>query len=222
MKFSLVLISLFCISAINAGVPRGPSTFDRLLLKLVDAVVKDWEKTIPNWDGSASLEKNILTVLDTPLETATVPDWNPLATSKDNLVYILESKIRKLNLPGCDATKSIVDNLNCTVTAFLDSLPFPYWIPKKIRMNLLQDLYDVLKKIQSPGFDVNNSVDENIVALVDDLLNNLNGLDPKASLEEVVNAFVKKNINQIKFPGFNPSNTLDQNIADILVAFLPF
>lgn len=89
-------------------------------------------------------------------------------------------------------------------------------------MNLLQDLYDALKKIQSPGFDVNNSVDDNIVALVDDLLNNLDGLDPKASLEEVVNAFVKKNINQIKFPGFNPSNTLDQNIADILVAFLPF
>ncbi|XP_053212531.1 uncharacterized protein LOC128396036 [Panonychus citri] len=65
------------------------------------------------------------------------------------------------------------------------------WIPKKgIHMNLLQDLYDALKKIQSPGFDVDNSVDDNIVALVDDLLNNLNGLDPKASLEEVVNAFV--------------------------------
>ena len=75
--------------------------------------------------------------------------------------------------------------------------------------------------IKVPGFDVNKSVDDNIVAWVVASLDNVQ-IDPKASLEDVVNTSVKNSLAQIKLPGFDASKTLEENVAEIIENVLPF
>lgn len=97
------------------------------------------------------------------------------------------------------------------------------WIQKKkIQEHIFLNLIDSLKKIKSPGFDIYNMVDDNLISLVDDSLHNLEGLEPKASVKEIVHAAVKKALKFVQLPGFSPSKTLEQNVADVLVNLLPF
>ncbi|XP_053209106.1 uncharacterized protein LOC128393026 [Panonychus citri] len=222
MKFSLALIALFCVSAINAKAIKEPSPFVQAIVNFVEGLVKNVEKNIPDWDASASLEKNVLTVVDKPLESGVFPGWKPDATIKDNLVNALESYIRSLKIQNFDETKTVAENANVVVADFLNSIPFPSWIPKEnIQKQIVDNLLAALKNIKVAGFDVNKSVDDDVVAWVDASIAG-SKVDPSATLEDAVNAAVKNALAQVKLPGFSPSKTLEENVAEILENLLPF
>ncbi|XP_053209105.1 uncharacterized protein LOC128393025 [Panonychus citri] len=225
MKFSLALIALFCVSAINAKAIKDPSPFAQIIINLVEGLVQSLETNIPDWDASASLEKNVITVVDKKLESGALPDWKPDAPIEENLVNALESYIRSLKIQDLDETKTITENLDAIVTDFLKTVPFPSWFTKDdIQMlhdQMVQNALEALKNIHYPGFDVNKSIDDNVVALADAAIAEAK-LDPKASSEDAVNEIIKQALSMVDLPGFNPSNTLEQNVADILANLLPF
>ena len=102
-----------------------PSPFVQAIVDFVEGLVKNLEEKIPDWDASASLEKNIITLVDKPLEAGAFPGWNPDASIQDNLVNALETKIRSLKIKDFDETKTVSENLNVIVVDLLNSIPFP-------------------------------------------------------------------------------------------------
>ncbi|XP_015788539.1 uncharacterized protein LOC107365530 [Tetranychus urticae] len=217
MKFSLALIAIFCVSAISAAPVKEPSPFVQAVVNLVEGFVQRLEKPIPGWDNKASLEKNVLAVIDKPLEAKVIPGWNPDASVRDNLISATEAYVKSLKIQGLDENKSVAENVKIVVSDFVDKLPIPSIFPKdQIKQDFINNVLEQLKKIQFKGFDLNKSVDEDITVVVDDVLEGVKGYDPKASLEDYVNAAVKNLLDQIRFPGYSPNKTLDENVAEFL------
>ncbi|XP_053207704.1 uncharacterized protein LOC128391781 [Panonychus citri] len=221
MKLSFVLIALFCVSAINARAIKVSNPFAKIFINFVQGWIEKFEEKIPAWNGSASLEKNVLIFVDESLKAGVLPGWNPDYSLDDNIVQVLETFMRSLQIQELDETKSVTEALNILVFHFLGKVPF-----LSISEDELQDIHDQIVRnaiealnapelIECPECDVKKSVGDNLAALADAVVAKAE-LDPNVSLEEAVNQIIKNALADVDLPGFSPSHTLKENVIDFL------
>ncbi|XP_053206036.1 uncharacterized protein LOC128390347 [Panonychus citri] len=215
MKLLLAFITLVSVVTINAKPSKELTPFEHDIVNYSVNRTKSFEDNIPDWDASASLQKNVLTVVGKAFKSGTIPFWNSGADLKVNLVYALEAFLRSLDIQDFDETKTFKENVNFAIGDFLRSLPvIPSWFPidfvqKKMVNNVLGSFENMI-----PGFDVNNSVDDDVVAWVE---TSIYDIDPSTELEDAVNTAFKNALDLLLLlPGFSPSKTLQENVSRVI------
>ncbi|XP_053206035.1 uncharacterized protein LOC128390346 [Panonychus citri] len=216
MKFTLTFITLISVSTINVKATKEPNQFEHDIIDYSVNRIKSIEENIPDWDASASLEKNALTIVNKALQSGTIPFWNPGAALKVNLVYALEAFLRSLDIQDFDETKTFEENIDFAIVDFLRSLPMiPSWFPIDfIQKKMVNNVLAAFENIPFPGFDVNKSVDDDVVAWVEA---SIAEIDPSAELEDAVPTAVKNALHLLLLvPGFSPSKTLQENVSRVI------